>query len=162
MKKLLLIGLLTVFAGIGLAETPEIVNPPRPTKEYRWLLVVKHDWEWVGQRLKPDVFYIYTNKYRIRTSKDFGGILFYIEFDNVLTDPPQLCVSSGCFDYNDSMFMFYVGHRKSSLDSIRSVYFVIAKAPKPWSTEHDILAASDLQLIQNPRKPQKAKVVFTK
>lgn len=66
MRKLVLILLLTVFAGIILAETPEIVNPPRPTRKFKWLLVIEH----------PETFtrYIYTDNFKIvNKNYRYGG-----------------------------------------------------------------------------------------
>lgn len=148
MKKLLLVGLLIVFAGISLAETPKIVNPPRPTKDFKFLVVIKN---------KPTILqlgligYFYTDYYHI----EYGEELYFGRHNKVVLDvPSQKCFFS--FFGEATCIDLPPGHTEvietfDNPDLIQPDYFLEAKAPKKR-----LFSKNDFVRSQ----PQKAKVVF--
>lgn len=164
MRKMVLAMSLMASAGIGFAKTPEIVNPPRPEKEYKWLLVFKYGHEQYG-KVVHTIEYVYCDNYRIEKDKvNKLGIFLFI--DGYLEH---------CFDDQGSMKCVRRLSEPIFLDDweqpkIRDLIYVLkSRPPKPADYLYDS-QVNGLQrktevilkhLPSKPEKPQKAKVVFT-
>ncbi len=149
MKKLLLAGLLIVFTGITFAEMPRIVNPPRPTKDFKFLLVFKNKPTTLQLSL---VDYFYTDYFHV----EYGEELYFGRHKKIVLDlPSQKCFFSvfgdtACVDLPPGHS--FVIETYDSPELIQPEYLLEAKAPKKARSSVDLSAVEF----------QKAKVVFTK
>ena len=166
MKRFALAMFLLVFAGISLAETPKIVDPPKPIRHFKKILIVEslgdariivHD-----KLLWPSKFFIYLNDYEIREDtrptcqqsfilpKPRGDVQVFSDDGKDMTEFYQysfLLYSKNCpiitgnIDESNTVFLEAVLPKQS------------AKASYPFKWIHNRKA---------DYRPQKAKVIFTK
>ncbi len=160
MKKLLLGLFLLIFAGIGFAKMPTIINPPRPVREYKWLLVVNRRDSSPRMPNSYNTVYIYTNDYKIEKVGDSFVLIFKNSgwFCNDTSFGGVECGSLGHFyvvaDFDDQ-------YRDT-------LYFLKAKAPKLkeyyYFNFDSVFSRGEEGIKEVPiltvQKPQKAKVVF--
>lgn len=178
MKKMILAMLLLAFAGVSFAEMPKIVNPPRPTQKYKYLLLVRYKILCYDKTIEYKTDYIYTNSYRIQKyqpNKNFSDVLEIGKPSKYCTRWPD-SLSCVKLDYpygininqqdqsgNPAFVNFYP----------QTAFVLVSKAPKlegypfvdtMYQGREEISNEEFLEKIHmlNPRKPQKAKVVFTK
>lgn len=162
MRKLLLIGLLMIFVGIGIsAERPEIINPPRPTKKFKWLIVVTH----ISPGLVHNHF-IYTNKYDFKKRPavewfdDETGEFFATGAETVVlgqSDGQQIRDDLGWPNVENFIPPWAVTVHCEALGIQSGAFILVAKAPKPVTIlEQQIFGIK----IYPSHQPQKAKVVF--
>lgn len=163
MKKMILAMLLLVFSGVSFAEIPQIVNPPRPTKKFKWLIVVMH--------ISPGPVhnhFIYTDKYDFKKRTAAGW------FDNDTSEYFAIgdeTIVSGQSDgqhirddFGEPLLEnltppWTITVHCEAMDIQSGAFFLVAKAPKPLTIlEQQIFGIK----IYPSRQPQKAKVVFTK
>lgn len=153
MRKIVLAMFLLTFAGISLAETPKIINPPRPIGEFKWLIVIDFN--------SLDRYYIYTNHFYTKDFLMSQGIKGYelifsgnteACWDTVETRNRATC---GSQTQNTSLGLRRImfGHKDASGQFTQSLRVLKTKAPKP-----KVLS------VPQTKKPKvhKAKVVFTK
>lgn len=172
MKKAVLAMFLVAFAGISLAETPEIVNPPRPNKEYKWMVVITHE---VTKNVncthttEIHTHFVYTNNYFIQKMGFFG----YPDDNAEESKTWYTLVTIGQAEelfFDGSGFSFITlppGVLRVALSSkiagspaeLALKSFFIARAPKPASPQ--VLNLDFKTPSLGPPKHQKAKVVFT-
>ena len=149
MKKLFLGLFLTAFAGTNFAQMPEIVNPPKPKKEYKLLLVVKYKETRTSLALTE---YFYTDSFRTEFSNlGFYSLIFdfdsewCIKFENIKSLDQFSCVNT---PPGFSSILWIVHDPWDRLSA-----FLIAEAP-------NLALYNKLRLGNVNAQP--AKVVFTK
>lgn len=173
MKKLLLTGLLIVFAGIGLAETPTIVNPPRPTRKFEWLIVIKHNLEhddFISP--KTHIHFVYTNQYSVK------GFAYADENDSrdnkkwhveLSGESEEIIFVDPKFEYNirPSTWKIMLFTHWDGLPStpVFLELFCVAKAPNPnphlnLNLHPKSIFNTKFRISSQAPIPQKAKVVF--
>ena len=158
MKELLLPAFLLVFAGISLAEAPQIINPPRPTRKYKELLMLKPRQFHPGiLESRVDVYYIFTSsKWHVR---DLGEGLLYLWFKNPEKVERHICKT----EKRDAPCSIEVVVGSAFLDnpspSATLLKFLKAETKSIKSDSYALVPVG--VKIPGP-KPQKAKVVFTK
>ncbi|MEK9194330.1 MAG: hypothetical protein AAB884_00805 [Patescibacteria group bacterium] len=161
MKKIALAMFLLVFAGITFAETPKIVNPPRPTREYKRLLLVQH-----GDSERIHNLFLYTNgTWSVVRSNDSGGL--WLKFESAESVEEWDFSEEKYGPFYSSVWPYYV-LLESGND--RLLMFLQTKAPKPLNKTGRKFSKVEIKPTAfrfnekkvNHPKSQKAKVVFTK
>lgn len=160
MKKLLLTGLLIAFAGTALTEKPEILNPPRPTKQYKWLLVIQHQGcLGLGCRayldsseLHSSTYFVYVNDYELAEINYLEGGGYEIVSRNSENDLEIYA------QHRSGEVIGPIFYKRQQVSTTFSVTKVFLKSPAPKPAKDSI---NTNRLIIKPAS-QKAKVVFTK
>ncbi len=172
MTRLTLIFALSVSSFCVFAETPQIVNPPRPSKQFKWLLVVKYQWLRYEGPSHYRTDYVYTNNFQI----DKKAILDKMGFN--VSGPTYYCFDENnfmeCIEFDSAYSISLVKLNRWDenpnfiLFDPFAVYFLRAKMPElkeyPYYSnlvDRKVEGAEEQKIIKI-KGPKKAKVVFTK
>lgn len=158
MKKLLLLATFLVpFINSVYAKTSEIINPPRPHAQFKWLLVVEHTF------YPGHIHYLYTDKYHVFQEKDGWkwivpeGRFEAFSMDREDTPRPDTVLP-----------IIFHSILLSYPKILRHTIFLKSKAPRPLDSGNNLYFNDPKKFINfwtarakkiNP-KPKKAKVVF--
>ena len=157
---LLLSIVMFLFINLGFTREQEIVNPPRPTKKFKKLLIVKHEYRYNDGTRSAHTHFIYTNDFLVIKQElknyDYQAIKLVVDVDAQKCSDNFVTQQFGCeLQFSGSAPPCYL-FLYSNLDPKFLQGFFVMKAPRSLIKSSLLSQRGE----SYPLKPQKAKIVF--